>query len=122
MSELDEEDRAAFEAAAESLAEREGWSSQLTWLGLPWRWSVVYTREGEAPALAYLVPDPRGPRVCVPVPASGEGAPDPAKMTKPVRTVLERSAIIAGYIWADWACSEFDPVAAEGLLASRSGS
>jgi hypothetical protein len=120
LGELDEADRTAFEAVAEALGGRDGWAGELSWLGLPWRWALVFGAR-EFPALAYVVPDPRGPRVCVPVPAVGDGAPEITKLTKPVRQVLERSAIIAGSVWAEWACADFDPVAAEPLLASRDG-
>ena len=118
LAELEPEDREAFEAVSEALEGR--WTGTLSWQGLPWRWAVAFG--SGSPALAYLVPDPRGPRVCVPVPAFGDGAPDPSKLTKAVRAVFERSAIIAGFVWAEWACADFDPVAAEPLLNARSGS
>jgi hypothetical protein len=122
VGDLDPDDGAAFEQVAQALENRTGWTATMVWLGLPWRWSIAYHRSGdEHPALAYQVPDPRGSRVCVPVPAFGEAAPDLSQLTKPVRTVLNRSAIIAGYIWAEWDSKDFDPVAVEALLAARSG-
>lgn len=120
--ELAPEDADAFAAASEALGGRAGWNASLVWLGLPWRWAIAYSgRGGCEPAFAYLIPDPRGSRVCIPVSLSGDTLPDTASLTKPVRTVLERSAIIAGYIWAEWTSADFDPVAVESLLAARSG-
>lgn len=120
VGELAPEDAAAFEAVAASLASREGWKTALEWLGLPWRWAYVYNAAGtERPATAYLIPDPRGSRVCIPVPIAGGAVPDMKSLTKPVRTRLEQAAIIAGYIWPEWSAAEFDAVALESLLSAR---
>jgi hypothetical protein len=120
VGELEPEDAAAFRAVAEALSERAGWSGALSWQGLPWRWAVVYTAKGvKGPGLVYHVPDPRGSRVCIPVPAAGKGAPDIGAMTKPVRKVLENAAIVAGLIWPEWPSSEFDAVALQAILDAR---
>lgn len=120
VGELIPEDAPSFDAVAASLSGREGWKQSLVWLGLPWRWAYVYSVSGvEGPAMAYLVPDPRGSRVCIPVPIAGDAVPDMKALTKPVRTRLEQSAIIAGYIWSEWTAAEFDSVALESLLAAR---
>ena len=120
VAELEPADADAFAAARETLDAREGWSGSLEWIGLPWRWSIVYTaRHTATPALAYLIPDPRGSRVCIPVPASGPGAPEIGSLTKPVRKVVEQSAIVAGFLWPEWACADFDAVALESLLNAR---
>ena len=120
LSELEPEDAKAFEAVSASLGARAGWSGSLEWLGLPWRWAIVYRARGvDEPALAYQIPDPRGSRVCVPVPGGGESTPEFSTLTKPVRTVLEQAAIVAGYLWPEWPSEDFDPVAVESLIAAR---
>ena len=121
IGELTPEDATAFESVADSLNSRDGWKATLGWLGLPWRWAYIYSAGGsERPATAYLIPDPRGSRVCIPVPIAGGAVLDMKALTKPVRTRLEQAAIIAGYIWPEWPAAEFDPVALESLLSARS--
>ncbi len=120
LAELEPEDAASFRAVDETLSARPGWSSTLSWQGLPWRWAVVHTAKGtEGPGLVYHVPDPRGSRVCIPVPVAGNRTPPFGELTKPVRKVLEHAAIVAGYIWPEWPSTEFDAVALAGLLDAR---
>ena len=51
-------------------------TESIAWLGLPWRWTVVYTVDAPAQphlglqpahAWAYLVPDPLKVQVCIPM-------------------------------------------------------
>ena len=120
VDELEPEDAEAFRTVAQTLADRPGWSAALSWQGLPWRWALVYSADGvDGPGLVYHVPDPRGSRVCIPVPASGKTAPDLGALTKPVRKVVENAAIVAGFIWPEWASSEFDAVALKAILDAR---
>lgn len=120
LGELEEPDAEAFRAVSEALGCRSGWSSSLAWQGLPWRWALVYSAKGVGePGLAYQIPDPRGSRICIPVPVAGPGAPDLASLTKPVRKVIEHAAIIAGYLWPEWPSTEFDAVALASLLEAR---
>jgi len=114
--------RDAVDAVLEGLTARKGCRARVEWLGLPWRWTVVCAQSGpEHPALAYLVPKPDGPIVCVPVPVEGDAVPDTATLTKPVRQALDRSAIVAGYVWAEWAVEDVDIVALKPLLDARVG-
>ncbi|USN97922.1 MAG: hypothetical protein H6810_06935 [Phycisphaeraceae bacterium] len=117
---LEAAERPAFEAAVEALKGRKGGRERVTWQGLPWRWTVCVTVSGvERPALAYLVPRPGGPFVCIPVPIEGPGAPGLDELSKAVRSRLSNSPVVAGFVWAEWPVSELDLVTIKPLLEAR---
>jgi len=112
----------AFRAVLDGLRERKGCRTRVEWLGLPWRWTIVVSHpDVEHPQLAYVVPSPERPVLCVPVATSGPEKPDYSSLTKPVRQVLDASAIVAGYVWAEWPISNVDLVAIKPLLDARAG-
>lgn len=112
----------ALRAVFDGLRERKGCRIRVEWLGLPWRWTIVVAHpDAEHPDLAYLVPSPENPMLCVPVATTGPNKPDFAALTKPVRQTLDASAIVAGYIWAEWPISAVDLVAIKPLLDARAG-
>lgn len=75
-------------------------AENVSWQGVSWRWSLVYTRPGDATrAWAYVVPDPCGPRICVPLP---EGATEQIRMRrlkKGAREAVLHGQVVAGVRW-----------------------
>lgn len=115
-------DREACLAAISFFRARKGCREKVEWLGLPWRWTLTITQSGiDHPALAYLILSPVTPLICIPVPVVGPAAPDFSLLTKPVRTLLDRAPIIAGYFWPEWPLADLDPVAIRPLLDARDG-
>lgn len=93
---------------------REGTAQErLRWMGI-WRWSFAYepvvaphpARSSQPSPSgqpgAYVIPDPRVPRICIPV---GDLAATQT-LARPcpgfVREVIERCSVIAGIRWATW--------------------
>ncbi|MBZ0172087.1 MAG: hypothetical protein K8E66_06885, partial [Phycisphaerales bacterium] len=117
---LEEDERPAFEAAIRAIKARKGRRDRIEWQGLPWRWTMCFTLPGQDhPALAYLIAKPGGAFVCIPVSIGDDHGLDFDELTKPVRTRLDQSPIIAGYIWSEWPVADLDPVAIKPLLDAR---
>lgn len=114
--------RPSLTAVLDALTSRKGCRPRIEWMGLPWRWTIVIGHSGLAhPDLAYVIAAPERPLLCIPVATSGEHAPATDRLTKPVRQILDRSAIVAGFVWPEWAIADADLVALEPLLAARAG-
>lgn len=99
--------RPATELARRRLCAAGMLQEHLRWLGI-WRWSFAYEPASVASSTqaitpeAYVIPDPRIPRICLPV-----DTPTTAQLlARPcpgfVREVIERCAVIAGVRWATW--------------------
>ncbi len=72
----------------------------VSWEGVAWRWSAVYTREGDATrAWAYLVPDPDCPRICVPLPSPAVQQIRQRRVKKGVRDAIAQAPTIDGVAW-----------------------
>lgn len=87
----------------DSMLALEGVTEELAWQGIPWRWSFVFSHEGRP--LAYLVPSPTKPLVCIPVSAAALAAIPPRKLSKSAREVITQSPSVAGSHWANWELS-----------------
>lgn len=93
--------RGATEAARQRLASTGPLEEHLRWQGI-WRWSFAYESPQASKPEAYVIPDPRLPRICIPLDAAAVGRlisqPSPAF----VREVVERCAVVASVRWATW--------------------
>ncbi len=93
--------RPATDAARARLVAGGSLEEHLRWLGI-WRWSFTYEAACGAAPEAYVIPDPRTPRICVPL----DAAAVVRLFTKPcasfVRDSVERCAAVAGVRWATW--------------------
>lgn len=74
----------------------------VSWLGV-WNWTLAYERgqEGE-PAMAYIVPDPSRPRVCITI--SEACLPDLAnrRLSKQVRDAIVFAPVVKAVRWPVW--------------------
>ena len=93
--------RAATDAARQRLAATRPLAEHLRWMGI-WRWSFAYEAAGAAAPDAYVIPDPRLPRICIPLDAVAVGRLFAAPSPGFVREVVERCAVVAGVRWATW--------------------
>jgi hypothetical protein len=89
----------AAEHAARSLSAR-GLDDRVRWLGV-WRWCLNFERGGASRPAAYLIPDPRQPRLCIPL------SPDsPMLVAKRLPAWIRQGAsaapVVEGIRWAVW--------------------
>lgn len=89
-----------IEAFRASLLAEATFTEGLSWQGIPWRWSLTYS-EGRR-LIAYIVPNPVKPGVCVPIPAGLLGALPPRKLSKAIREAVASSPTVGGTAWAQF--------------------
>ncbi len=91
-----------LDEAREALVNFGDYKEDLAWLGVPWRWSLVYKQAGEPLAAAYLVPQPIKPRVAIPVEMEFVLAAPTRKLSKFIREGLVHCPEVGGIRWASW--------------------
>lgn len=92
-----------FESARESVAESEAVEVRLAWQGLPWRWTLVYEHPNDPTrAFAYLVPDPQGVKISVPLTTDMIQRLPMRRMKKTIRDGIEMGNRINTVVWACW--------------------
>lgn len=84
----------------DTLLPLEGVSEELTWHGIPWRWSFIYRSESQT--LAYLVPAPVKPLVCLPILPAAFSAIPAKKVSKVLREAVTNAPLVGGVHWAQW--------------------
>lgn len=90
-------------AARERLLSFEGVSEDVSWQGLPWRWTLVYTLSGDPTrAWAYLIPDPESPQVSMPLTEAMIEALPMRRLKKHVRDGINGARKVAETRWAWW--------------------
>jgi len=95
-----------FDSARERLLEFDGVEESVSWQGLPWRWTALYTVAGDpTPAWTYLVPDPEGVVLCVPLNASIVGSMPMKRLKKHIRDGIYMAKQVHETIWATWQVS-----------------
>lgn len=87
----------------EGMLSLEGVAEELAWHGIPWRWSFVF--RVEASPVAYLVPSPAKPLVCIPTPPAAIVGLPPKKLAKALREVVTAAPLVGGAHWAQWELS-----------------
>jgi hypothetical protein len=94
---------ALLDAARDRLLEFPGISEELTWQGLPWRWTLTYRCAAEpARVWAYLVPDPERPVLSMPLTSSTISALPMHRLKKHVKDGVTQSRLVNGVFWATW--------------------
>lgn len=92
-----------FAHARRSVSEPEAVEERLEWQGLPWRWTLVFERQGDPTrALAYLVPDPQTPKISIPLTAEMIQLLPLKRMKKTIRDGIEMANSINSVVWACW--------------------
>jgi hypothetical protein len=100
---LTEADRDLVVAARSRLDQVEDTLCEIRWLGVPWRWSLVYMLKADRDdALAYLVPEPTRPQICIPLDHSALERVTPRRLSRGVRDGIVFAAEIGGRRWASW--------------------
>ena len=92
-----------FEAARTKLLSFDGVTEEVLWQGLPWRWCLRYHREGDpTDAWTYLVPDPLGPVVAVPLTTEMIDSMPMKRLKKHVRDGVMFGKRVGQVVWASW--------------------
>lgn len=92
-----------FDAARAKLLDFEGVDDSIRWQGLPWRWCLRFEAPGDpTDAWVYLVPDPLGPIVSVPLTMDMIESMPMKRLKKHVRDGVFLSKRVGEVIWATW--------------------
>ena len=88
----------------ERLLALEGVTEELSWHGVPWRWTFAYRLEDADPtrAFAYLVPQPGRARIAIPLTQPQLAALPLRKLSKFIRDGLLHATEVGGVRWAQW--------------------
>ena len=91
------------ESWRERMSEAPGVREELSWQGIPFRWTLVYRSENrpERP-LAYLVPQPVRAYIAIPIASDAVNRLPLRKLSKPVRDSLGAASLVNGLYWAQW--------------------
>ncbi len=80
-----------------------GIKESVQWLGTPWKWTFVLSCELDPTrALAYLIPEPARPQVCIPLTAAMIRSLPMRRLKKSVREGIMYSKVVAGTYWPTW--------------------
>lgn len=91
----------ATDLSRRTLLEVESSVESVQWRGV-WRWTLVYAASPAEPGLAYIIPEPSKPRLCIPFPESQLGDLPLKRLSKIVRDGLMAAPIVAGTCWPVW--------------------
>lgn len=92
-----------FDAARARLLEFDGVEEEIIWMGLPWRWTLRYRVEGDpTEAWVYLVPEPLGVEVTIPVTVAMVESMPTKRLKKHVRDGITFGKRVGELVWATW--------------------
>jgi len=88
------------ESARARLLEFAAVSEELEWMGLPWRWTMVFRAEGDAEhALAYLIPHREKPILALPLTDAQVAALPTSRLRKFIREGIEHGRRVGDTRW-----------------------
>lgn len=91
---------ALLDQARARLLKFDGVEEHLSWQGIPWRWSMLYIKQGDpTAALAYLVPNPERAIVAVPLVPDMLRSMPAHRFKKHLKEVLLLANLIDGVYW-----------------------
>lgn len=95
--------RNLIEAARERLFKYEGVEEHISWEGLPWRWTMVFTLPNDPTrAWAYLVPHPDAPQLSVPLTGEMLDTLPLRRMKKHIREGVQFATRVDNTLWPTW--------------------
>ena len=97
----------------------DGTAVSVEWVGIPWRWSLVFRARGIERVLAYVIPCPERPVFVMPL-TNGDLAVILVKRTpKYICDGILRAAEVGGVRWAQWDIGASNQVCELAQLAAR---
>lgn len=107
LNDLSEEIRPRIDELRAQIRSVKGVREQLSWMGIPWRWTLVYKLRGQrGHALAYIIMDPSGPRASVPLTADQVCALELSTLTKAQGDALLDGTKVGSQLWASFEIGE----------------
>ena len=95
-----------LEVARERLRSFEGMTEEVSWQGIPWRWTFVYRFRDEMPrAWAYLIPDPAKPQIALPLMPEVTETLRIRRLSRFIRDRIVFASQVNGVRWAQWEVS-----------------
>ncbi|MCE7974576.1 MAG: hypothetical protein DYG92_09705 [Leptolyngbya sp. PLA1] len=91
----------ATDLSRRTLLEFESAAETVQWRGV-WHWTLVYSSSATEPGLAYIIPEPSKPRLCIPFPESLLGEPQVKRLPRALRDGLATAPAVAGTCWPVW--------------------
>lgn len=87
----------------EGLINLEGVAERLEWLGVPWRWTLVYVHKADpGRPFAYIVPQPGKPLFALPLSTDAVPTLPLRKLSKTCRDTLLTATQVGGVHWPQW--------------------
>lgn len=103
VAELPRGTAAALQSLREQLLSVPGSTEEVTWKGVPWRWTIeIKSEHAPEKAWAYLVPQPEQPLMVLPITTDGLSGISMKKLNKPVRDAIIHAREVEGVRWAQW--------------------
>ena len=107
LDEFSDELRPRIDELRAQIRTVKGVREQLSWRGIPWRWTLVYKLRGQpGHALAYLIVDPSAPRVSVPLTADQVCALELNTLSKAQGDALLDGTKVGSQLWASFEIGE----------------
>ncbi|MCL4220681.1 MAG: hypothetical protein KJZ65_04860 [Phycisphaerales bacterium] len=116
---LNKQDQMLVDRCLERLDAAPKVRSSVRWHGIPWRWTIRYETDRKEP-VAFLIPEPRRPRLAIPLTAADLDRIGLKKLSKPTREGIALASAINGVVWTEWVLSsksQADELL--GLIAAR---
>lgn len=106
------------DAWRERMAEA-GLREELSWQGIPFRWTLVYRSEARPDrAVAYLVPQPVKAYLSIPIASDAVSRLPMRRLSKAVRDSLGAASLVNGQYWAQWELTSKAQLEELALIAS----
>ncbi|MBX3375709.1 MAG: hypothetical protein KF678_01745 [Phycisphaeraceae bacterium] len=92
-----------IEQARSAILAMDGATESITWLGIPWRWTLAYGARGSSDRpIVYLVPQPGKPLLALPMSGDVVSLLPVRRLPKYIRDVIAFSPKVAGVHWMQW--------------------
>ena len=93
---------AIMRAVRDAVLSDTGSTESVRWLGIPWRWTLAFTRCGTAEPWLFLIANPDAPRLAAALPAELAECLAHACAVKSVREGAATARVVGDTAWAEW--------------------
>lgn len=100
---MNKERSTLLDAARDAFLSLPGVQEEVSWQGLPWRWTLTYRCPDDPKRIwAYLVPDPANPKLSMPLTSAMVSALPMHRFKKHVKDAVLNGRMVDGVYWATW--------------------